>query len=171
MPNLERISHLTFIVACAALVSVALAKYVQDGRVTSGRPLHATEGTAVGRTVPPPVGLRFEGADLTVFVAVNSSCQFCTASMPFYGRVTSQARRSTRRIQIIFGSSEPIQVTKAYLSAHGVAAEQIVETPLEYPIRATPTLLVVGGLGNVLHGWTGQLSDDQEKAVLRLLVG
>jgi hypothetical protein len=142
-----------FIIACAVLVYVALTR--------PGEPevVPARSGFADGQLLDGPEILAKRG-NRFVFVGVQSSCQFCTASMDFYRRLAAAVEESG--LQLVVGSREPASVTKSYLEEHSVHG---------VPIPATPVLLMVDTSGVVSGSWLGRLSPAQEEEILTLTNG
>ena len=161
--RLETVSHVVFIVACATLTLVGV------GRLTfADRSAKATEGVHKGRLVTS-VLQQLPAADQTVLVFVNSTCRFCTSSMPFYLRLIDAIRSGGRSVRSFFASREPVEITRRYLDSHHLLPDAIITLPNDIPLTGTPTVLVIDRNGSVADGWLGQLTPRQEAAVMRLL--
>lgn len=159
---LERATNVAILIACVALVTAVLR---------AGRP-------APPPTPPPgPVaGDRLEGIDgldlaaheQTLLLVVSSHCRYCTESMPFYRRLLD---RREERTQVVAASAESAAVTAAYLAAHGVEADRILEVAAgELGTSATPTLLDLSRSGEIREVIVGRVPDAEVAAVTARLL-
>jgi hypothetical protein len=108
--RVETASHIVFILACLAIGYAALSR-------PTAPQTPARVGFADGRVVEssllrPTVGSR------TLFVGVQSTCSYCTRSMPFYRTLVSRAKQGP--VKVIVGSREPTETTRRYLQEHDI---------------------------------------------------
>jgi hypothetical protein len=109
-------------------------------------------------------GVRFTETPATAILFVQSTCQFCSASMPFYRRLSALPRRA----KFIVMGVETRDQLKAYLSAQQLKADDVVSVNGQnIKFRGTPTLLLVDNKGVVRDVWAGQLDNAREEAVLK----
>ncbi len=95
----------------------------------------------------------------------SSHCHYCTASMPFYRKLAPAARAAGTRIVAV--STEEIAVNQEYLQANGVDPDAVLSSEQsKLKVESTPTLLLVGRDGRVVHSWIGQLPAAKEHEVL-----
>lgn len=102
----------------------------------------------------------------TLLVVVQSRCKFCTASMPFYERLSKTARAGT---QIVVLTQEEAAIGHAYVSSHGFEPDAVVSIPEFARIHSTPTVILTDATKTVRRIWTGKLSTDSEAEVLAAL--
>jgi hypothetical protein len=159
---LARCVDVTFIV-----VSVVLAGSIVHGVWLRPAGKHASVNTIRG-TAALPAELRVPSTSKTrrVVFFVNSHCEFCTDSLPFYERVVAAAGRRSNAPEIVFASLEPQADLDAYLKGHAIAGAT-VQMRSPGALTGTPTLLVL--LGQEVASWEGKLTHSQEQDVLRLL--
>ena len=107
---------------------------------------------------------------LTLILFERSSCQYCTQSMPFYESLSHTLDRS--RIQFVAASLEAKEVSVQYLHGHNVIPDFVVQLPAtrSYPIRGTPTLVLIDNSGKVRDSWVGALDPEREHDVKNALV-
>jgi len=165
MGVLDRIGNVLFGVACLTLTVVAVRR-----EFPSKPPLppasHVVTKTRVSAAQLPDA----DKAALTVIVAIRSSCPYCTASMPFYKDLIALAGQGHGgKIRVVFVSTEALAVTENYLTQNGIRASEVRELAPDMPVRATPTLFVVGRDGAVVDGWQGQLNSEQQGELLARL--
>lgn len=113
-----------------------------------------------------------EGKDSTVLLFVRSSCQFCTASMPFYARLRQQMAASggAERLRLVIVTTDDRDTASSYLAQHRLTVDQLLASA-RFPdkVWATPTLVVVSSTGVVKGAWTGQLNAARELEVLETM--
>lgn len=125
---------------------------------------------AVGTAAPAIPGIAYSDADLTLIVAVSSRCRFCSDSMPFYRRLMAEARTRRGRVQFVAMGIEDSNVLREYLAQHAVVPDALVNgREAQFPLRATPTLMVVEGSGRVVASLQGLLTGEQETNVMEIM--
>jgi hypothetical protein len=102
----------------------------------------------------------------TLLVVVQSRCKFCTASMPFYERLSRSAHGGT---QIVVLTQEEAAIGRAYVSSHGFVPDAVVSIPEFARIHSTPTVILTDATKTVRRIWTGKLSAASEAEVLATL--
>jgi hypothetical protein len=112
--------------------------------------------------------VRIAAKPATLLVVVQSRCKFCTASMPFYERMTKSAHADT---QIVVLTQEEAAIGRAYVTSHGFEPDDVVSIPDFNRIHSTPTLILTDATRTVRRIWTGKLSADREAEVLAALAG
>jgi peroxiredoxin len=122
-----------------------------------------------GETLPEFAGLSSGGS--TVLVFVNSNCTYCTASMPFYARLSSEMSKAGRQADLVVASREPVETSSSYLERHNVSVPRVIslESDKAPLLKLTPTLMIVSREGRIERLWNGQLSPDAESEVLKLV--
>ena len=151
-----------------AIVGAALGGSVVVGvrQWTAFRPPLAEDGFRLDAAVS---GIDFSRAARTLILAIRQDCPACSASMPFYRRLT---QRATTDVQVVVAVPPQDVEIEGYLSAHGVDPDAVVRRSREtLPVSATPTLLLVNAAGFVEHFWIGLLSPAAEEDLLTGLVG
>jgi hypothetical protein len=104
-----------------------------------------------------------------VLLWVQSQCKFCTASLPFYQRLTSLPHPGTR---IVAMGPESSEVLSQYLRVHDVKVDQILAAPEGVRLYGTPTIMLVEPGYKVAATWVGQLpSAEKETEVIEKMLG
>ena len=101
-----------------------------------------------------------EGGD-TLVAWIDSRCGACTASMPFYSRLTALAKHT----QVVLLGREPAGDLRDYASAYDVKPAHIVsvgDLPLKF--AGTPTLVLVGPDAVVRAVWFGRRETIEQEA-------
>ena len=109
--------------------------------------------------------VRYDRSQKTVILYVKSTCPYCTASMPFYNRLSASATKTGTRIIAV--SSETTDTLKQYLDNHHLRVDQVVGG-FSGKAMGTPTLLVVDRSGTVRGAWFGQQRAEGEKQTTSL---
>lgn len=159
---------LTIVVGVALLVVLALRMDTAElppptpiGGVASGGPV-----------IPPPdvnldaaeVGIDWTAGVRTLLLVLQSDCEFCQQSVPFYRRLLDQ---DTDEIQnAVVAPARDVEMSP-YLLSEGIIPDTLafVENGV-VPVPVTPTLLLVDSTGSVIHAWIGVLEPEQEAEVL-----
>jgi hypothetical protein len=125
---------------------------------------------AAQRLVPQySVGDRFEGAPgldfkshpSTMVIWVSSRCGACTASMPFYQRLTAESHRTP----VVLMGQESVDMLKAYADAFAFRPAQIVSAGDQtLKFAGTPTVLLIGPDSIVRSIWYGRRQNAAEES-------
>lgn len=158
-PSLDRVANICLIITCAIVGGRAISGTFRVASPSASSTYK--QGDVIRDT--PELGL--SKAPLTLLMFTASTCHFCTASMPFYRRLTESAR--SRGTRVVAVAAEPPDVNRTYLQKHGVSFETVVSSQKSsMKIVATPTLVLVRTNGVVLGAWQGQLSDGAGERVM-----
>lgn len=122
----------------------------------------------VGDRIAKPQDLSLSKSPLTLVLATQSTCKYCTASLPFYARLADRAQSAG--VRFIGVTNEGIEVNAKYLQNGNVPITEIVDVAqTELKIRGTPTLLLLRSDGEVVRAWHGRLKPSEEEEVLQAL--
>ena len=150
---------ITVVVGVAVLAALG-ARYLSSGPVAPG----------VGERLDPSVGIDVAAGSQALVLALQSNCQFCQESMPFYRRVLVE--RNSGELQIVVAAPSHDVGIGEYLAQEGLHPDDVVFVERgQVPVAGTPTLLVVDASGMVTHAWIGRLDADQEAEVMSVLFG
>lgn len=120
-----------------------------------------------GETLPALKDYRYVDADTTVLLAVRSTCQYCTASMPFYKTLTAAIEHASTNAKVVAVSTDTEDVLKRYFEANGVEAPLLRSVGAdELRISGTPTILLADRSGVVRKVWIGLLNDEEQRDVV-----
>lgn len=154
-------SILTVVAAVAVLAHLGRTYYREFNAPEPAAPL------AVGSRIQNTPALHLDRTKL-VLLGTASTCRFCTASMPFYQRLTEVATGNGARV--VAFTYEDLEVNRSYLSKHHVQVDSVVSTDESgLSLRSTPFLIVVDSAGTVVGSWQGQLNPQREDQVLKAL--
>lgn len=134
-------------------------------------PLQASRLYNPGDVLPNLPGLTFREADRTLVLFINSNCQFCTASMPFYRELIERRNQAKASVAIVAATREPVERLATYLAAHGLIVDKRVALGESSPFRltVTPAVLQVDSGGTVERLWIGKLERVNESEILTLV--
>ena len=123
----------------------------------------------VGTQLKPSVGIDTAAASRTLILSLQSDCQYCRDSMPFYRRLMA---RNETDLQVVVAAPPHDTGIGEYLASEAVHPDAVVFVERgQLPLLATPTLFVVDASGTVTHAWLGRLDADREADVLSVLFG
>ena len=116
------------------------------------------------------VGIDVEGAGRTLLMVVRASCRYCRESVPFYRELARAPRGGGKGARLVAVCLEAADTCRRFLEDGDVRLDETVEArPGTLRIRGTPTLILVDRASTVLRVWTGRLSEEAQKEVLREL--
>jgi hypothetical protein len=159
----SRAADALLIATCLALIGVLWLRY-RPNEVVGAAEVTSGVGVAFGDTSIE------RSAKTRILVYAQSSCRFCTASIPFY-RTLEDASRRSGRFELVFVTTDQEHLFRAYAVSNGIRNPTVRTRAAFEGIRGTPTLIVVDGQRSVLGIWVGRLSALRESRVLALTGG
>ncbi len=158
-------------IAAAILLGVAvaqlhsLAKPTRYAEPTRAAQPIALEPLHVGAKLPMP-GIEWAKNERTLLLALSKGCRYCSASAPFYQRLTKEIS-GRKNIGVVAVFPQPVSDARSYLNNLGVSVADIREVSLDdLGVIGTPTLILVNKEGFVTNSWRGQLPPNKEDEVL-----
>jgi len=160
MTKLERASNVVLLGTCLVVGShFAKTMFFQPS------PPSIPTDYKTGDKIRDRAGLDLGSAKRTILLVTQSHCHFCSASMPFYQRLSAVSKSGGLRLVGV--AAESIEDNRKYLSSNGVIADNIVSAQdSSIRFRGTPTLILVGNDGSVIKEWTGVLDSSSEQDVM-----
>ena len=149
----------------ASLVMIAASVYLfwtAHEVKTRGPAIAVLKPYEIGEDLRSVTVLRPLADQRLLLMWIQSTCRFCTGSMPFYRRIAADDQRSVRLVAL---GPEPEAVIRSYLAQHGVRADFVLTAPPDMRLYSTPTLLLLTPGLKVSSVWKGQLSAEQEHAL------
>lgn len=106
--------------------------------------------------------------DKTVILVLQTTCHFCTESVPFYKRLSQEAKAKNIRLVAVFPTT--VEESTAYPNKLGLSGIEVKQSPLfNLQVSGTPTLILSDNKGEVLNFWVGKLQPEQEQEVINKL--
>jgi hypothetical protein len=106
-------------------------------------------------------------ADKNFVIVVQTSCGYCSDSMPLYRKMARVSRAAKGRSKLIVAAPEHDAAIGAYLAQHDLEPDAIINAPRgALPVTVTPTILLVDKTGRVEHRWEGMLSESEGEGVV-----
>lgn len=122
-------------------------------------------GVPTGSKISLP-DIDWENNGQTLLLVLDTGCQYCTASAPFYQRIVRETAHN-RRVRLIATFPQEISEGKQYLRDLNVPIDEVRQSSLNaLGVKGTPTLILVNSKAEVLQSWPGQLSSEAEREVL-----
>jgi hypothetical protein len=130
--------------------------------ISTNEPLKAKKLTLNGVTWDPK--------QPTLVLALATYCHFCIDSTSFYQKLADLRRARVIKARIVAVFPQDAAQAHEFAVTHRMDPDQIVSAPLSaIGVGGTPTLLLVGTDGVVAHEWVGELTSQQEEAVVSML--
>ena len=163
-PSLEKLGHVAFIVMCVAVTAVGVQRLVSARTAPAAPPAPFEAGTRLALHPKLAAG----EARAAAVIALSSNCQYCTASMPFYRRLSELPAAKDGRLKLGVVGIQPEVELREYMAGHGLAVLTVVDLRESgVPVQATPTLLLINAEGAVTQSYAGRLRPEQEDAVVK----
>jgi hypothetical protein len=166
MPTVSNLLSTLAIVVLVALVVEQRWTQYQSNQQRLEREQEQTY--QAGEVVADTPDLRLANTSRTLLVGTTSTCQYCTASMPFYAKLFTLAKQ--QGVKVVAYTMEDIDRNGAYFASHGITPDTVISASTNHILTySTPTLVLVQRDGTVIKSWLGQLRPSQEQDVLDLI--
>jgi thioredoxin-related protein len=163
--TLERTANIVLIICALAMGGASAKQFWRGSPVNAARDVYS-----IGEKAPLLKNVQYADHDETLLMFINSECQYCTASMSFYKRMTEAQRQAGGALQFVALSTEESASLQAYLDKHGLVVDSAVSVDTSgLKFRSTPTLIAVNRDGRVLNEWVGQIASAREEEVMEVL--
>jgi hypothetical protein len=158
--SFDALVNIGILATCALVVSALTGHWPAHTMAAAvARPAAFERGTAA-ESLP---GVRYDDVQATLVLYVRSTCRFCTASMPFYQKLSGQPGVH-RAVRMVVASPESVETSAAYLQAHELRVDQLVS--FQGRATGTPTLLLVDRRGLIQQVWLGQQDTRGEQEIV-----
>ncbi len=120
--------------------------------------------------LPSIPGLDYGQSSRTLLIAMNTRCQFCTESIPFYNRLAEAALKTWTDTQIVAVFVNPQEEVRRYARDSSLKVNALPSVELtKLGISATPSIILIDQAGRVMDSWVGRLSNEREMKVFSAL--
>jgi len=163
--TLERIINLLTVIAGILAVTLITHRLVSEWGTNSSPPAN---NLLIGSNVKlDRVNWAENGSTLLMVLDVN--CRFCRQSGDFYRRLAEVVTNKSRLVAVL---PEPISESRAYLENLGVIIPNVRQANFQQlGVVATPTLILIDGMGRIQTTWVGKLNGSQEQDVIHQVNG
>lgn len=127
-------------------------------------------GLLKGSQFPQLPGVDFRKSQKTLLVAMDSKCDYCSESLPFYKNLADslRGRSNDARMIAVFPSAE--EETKRYAQQSQLNVDTIFGLDFKMlNLSALPAMILIDNNGRLLDFWIGKPSKDTEKQILNRL--
>jgi thioredoxin-related protein len=169
--KIETLSHVATIIIAALLGVIVFqnAYRLQPPRTTAPPPLaqlpQPSSQLRAGAKLPLS-DIDWGKNDRTLLLSLSQGCHFCSASAPFYQRLTQEVS-GKKNIGLVALLPQPVNVARDYLNGLGVNVGDVRQVAFDsLGVVGTPTLILVDKQGVVINAWRGQLPSFKEEEVL-----
>ena len=132
----------------------------------------AVRSTEAPATVRTDLSKRLPGVDWrhngrTLVLALSTRCHFCTASAPFFKKISQRAGKNLTLVGVF---PQKNAEAESYLSREGIRVAAVKQVSLDrIGVRGTPTLLLADSKGVVIETWIGKLAPEKEEQALKAI--
>ncbi len=160
--KIEVAANVLIVVVAMLIVGVLIEKYFI---AAPGQNQQARITPTVGKLVNLP-GEEFTAREKTIVLALQTTCQFCNESVPFYKRLIEEVKGKNINIIAVFPQS--VEEGSAHLSQLGMVGMEVKQAPVSVlETSGTPTLIITDQEGRVINYWVGKLTSDKEMEVIQ----
>lgn len=162
--KLDTAGTILLIVACFAVLGDLVVRRLA--------PRTEPKGLQVGDTITSleVLGESTGANSKALMIALNSSCRYCTESLPFYRRLFRDVR-GLNHVRLVGVTRETEQQGRDYLERAGISIPVMGDVDFsKLGVRGTPMLILADRGGTVLKVWYGKLTPPEEDSVLLSLV-
>lgn len=174
--NLDRALNLVTVMACVAIVSLAVQRFAQSERSDASAPSSQVERRptrptyASGERLAGLDQVDFSRTEKTVVIFATTYCPYCINSMPFYRTLTGDAGRTRGAFQVVVVGPEPIDTLTGFVRQHQLQVDGVVSVPPgQLKVWGTPTLIVTNRKGAVERVWVGEQGPAARAAIAAIL--
>jgi len=171
--GIETATNLAVLLSCIA----AAVLLIKSRNTTSYAPQTPTTtipgGVQRGDRFPALAGVKFNAADRTLILALNTGCHFCEESLPFYRRLPTNKSQTAEGTQVVAIFPNEINEARKFLTVGNLEFPVLGRQDFaKLGIAGTPTLVLLNRDGTVQKVWRGELSvGDQEKVLSAVASG
>jgi len=129
-------------------------------------PAVSPSGVEVGQVVPI-AGLDYGASERTFVLILNTRCEYCAQSAPFYRTLANECDKSGS-VRIVAAFQERLEESRSWLDSLLIPVHQVIEIdPQRLGLRGTPTVLLVDSRGRLVDSWKGKLDAETQVEVLQ----
>ncbi len=128
-------------------------------------------GLEKGMTLAKVGDVDYGSSELTLLIALRTTCSYCEASLPLYRKLIDAGSRGPKPLHVIAVFSERSEEVANYLKAKDVEIDFVPEVNFDgLHISGTPTMILVNRDGAVKDFWIGKLPDSELDQFFQQLV-
>jgi len=162
MTSLEKAANVATIVVAILISTFVALRLTADVPSPEKAPLAFSPGESFPNLEGIPFG-RNEPSRL--FIAVRDGCRYCEESIEFYKKLSAYASES--RLSVVGVCPSTTEECVGYFRKRSISVGSALGVSgRDLPVRGTPTLVLVSGVGVVVNSWEGKLSREKEEEVL-----
>lgn len=127
-------------------------------------------GFRKGQKISPVAGINYGDSTHTLLIAMNTQCDYCTRSIPFYNEIAKRTQNSKVPLQIVAAFPNPLEQVQKYVEQHqlNLATKNSVDMK-QLNLSDTPTMILVDQGGNIIDFWVGAIPPEDQQRVLESL--
>lgn len=162
--KLEAIANVVVILAALAVGGEVLTRYLRSSRTS--------RSVEVGDPLATVPGLDWSQHRQTLLLVLNTGCDFCQESVPFYQKLAQAQHPDGDGMEVVAVFPNEAEFVRQFTARESLSVRSVPEVPMEtLHVNATPTLILVNSDGRVERSWVGVLTARQEIDLLKLVSG
>lgn len=159
---LDRALNVAIVLASSVVVLFAIVERTGPAK---SNPSTISVNQQIGGVTP---GIEYATSKATLLVLLNSSCRYCTESLPVIRGIAEGPCRLVAGVRCLAVGVEDFSVLRAYLKANAVRIEA-AQLPANDWTHTTPRMVIVDQGGVVRREWLGRLDAAQGAQIVEAL--
>ena len=163
--RVELAANILIVVVAVLLIGVIAQRYFFSSSTSSNNParIQPTVGKKVNLT-----DVNFAETRKTLILALQTTCQFCDESAPFYKRLLEETKGKNIKLVAVFPTKA--EDSTKHLAKLGLAGFEVKQARVSaLDASGTPTLILTNDKGEVTNFWVGKLPANKESEVINQL--
>jgi len=164
--RLEILTNVAVLLVAVSILAIIALNYIGGQRPTP----QIIEGLQRGQQFPMVSGIDYAGTASTLLIAMNTKCDYCTQSIPFYNQladIKNTGKISPRAVAIFPNSKDEVQ---QYTQQYQLKIDHKSAIDFEHlKLAGTPTMILVDQNGRVINFWVGALRPEAQQQFLNSL--
>ena len=165
--NQERIKNAIAFASNVAVVVTAIVILISFARGYRPTPrLSLQGGLRKGAAFPQLPAIDFSKSQKTLLVAMDSKCDYCNESLPFFKNLAEniRARSNDARVIALFQSEE----SKRYVEQNQLNMDVVFGVDFKaLNLSAIPAIILIDNNGTILDLWFGKPSKNSEEQIIK----
>lgn len=164
--RLEVLTNVAVLLVAVSILVVLALNYVGGQKPTP----RIVEGLQKGQQLPAISGVDYTGAASTLLIAMNTRCEYCTQSIPFYNQLAdlkNNGKISPRTVAVFPNTATEVQ---RYARQYELKIDHQSSIDFEQlKLAGTPTMILVDQNGSIINFWVGALKPEAQRQFLNAL--
>lgn len=170
--NLEKLKRRVEVASNVAVVLVGMVFLMTLASAYFSRlaPETLKAGLGRGQKFSDLPRVDYKNSENTLLLFLNTKCEFCRASLPFYRRLIEAQRARGGDTHIVSVFPNPDEEAAQYLRQNQLPVDVVANANFDdLSLTGTPTMVLLDRSGAVKDFWVGKIPEKEEAQVINSL--